>query len=61
MIFWYNPKIHTKIEIISSRAIKKADRCPLKSWPQFWQYLTLDDCNVGCWADGTNLTIDYEP
>ena len=59
-IFQWNPKIYIKIEIISPRAIKKVDGHPPKSWPQCWQFWTLDYCNVGCWADGTNPIIDFE-
>ena len=59
-IFQWNPKIYVKIERISPRAIKKVDGDPPKSWPQFWQFWTLDDCNVSCWADGTNLIINFE-
>ena len=53
-------KIHIKIERISPRAIKKVEWDPLKSWPLFWQFWTLDDCNVNCWADGKNPIIDFE-
>ena len=42
-IFQWNPKIYIKIEILSPRAIKKVDRDPPKSWPQCWQFWTLDD------------------
>ena len=59
-IFQWNPKIYIKIEIISPRAIKKVDGHPPKSWPQCWQFWTLDDCNVSCWADGTSLIMDFD-
>ena len=53
-IFQWNPKIYIKIETISPRAIKKVDGDPPKSWPQFWQFWTLDDCNVGCCCYGSH-------
>ena len=59
-IFRWNPKIYIKIERISPRAIKKVDGHPPKSWPQCWQFWTLDDYNVSCWADGTNPIMDFE-
>ena len=59
-IFQWNPKIYIKIEIISPRAIKKVEGDPPKSWPQCWQFWTLDDCNVSCWADGTNPIMDFD-
>ena len=54
--FSMKSRIHIKIE----RVIKKVECHPLKSLPQFWQFWTLDDCNVGCWADGTNPIINFE-
>ena len=29
-------------------------------WPQCWQFWTLDDCNVSCWADGTSPIMDFD-
>ena len=59
-VFQWNPKINIKIEIITPRAIKKVDRDLPKSWPQCWQFWTLDDCKIGCWADGTNPIMDFD-
>ena len=56
----WNQKICIKIERISPRAIKKVDGHPPKSWPQCWQFWTLDDCNVSCWADGTSPIMDFD-
>ena len=56
--FQWNPKIYIKIERISPRAIKKVDGHPFKSWPQCWQFWTLDDCNVDCWVSWSNLMMN---
>ena len=53
-------KFFDEIQKFIQKLKEKVELDHLKSWPQFWQFWTLDDCNVSCWADGTNPIMDFD-
>ena len=51
-------KFFDEIQKFIQKLKEKVELDHLKSWPQFWQFWTLNDCNVSSWVSWSNLMMN---